>query len=358
MGSSKDAANQLALSLLDQFLSTSVGCLTAFGKSFCVNEDISRLIAPDKIAAFYPPITWDVLGALPPGLTFTPMATAMLITGTFTAPGQWGFRLTLTDARGTFTYRTYIVEVMEIDEGATLPDGTQDDAYSHAISTVHGWAPKTFALRSGDLLPTGLTLDGNSGVISGTPESPGTYTFHVVVTDAEGAICEKEFTLLINPNLFITLPWVFLVTITNAGIGTATGGGEHIKLSATMSGGNPHALPNGAVCRGGFLIWAYDNTTGAPLNCNLRLEVQRIENVPGSLQNGSDGLIWERTSPGGAIVYANMNGTILTGTYNFPFTIPIGLSTWHGGGHLALGETWLGAFYGGTDTWDLYVDII
>lgn len=51
------------------------------------------------------------------------------------------------------------------------------------LVTLYGVPPYAWTLASGSL-PPGLTLGGNTGVISGTPTTPGTYTFTVSIVDS------------------------------------------------------------------------------------------------------------------------------------------------------------------------------
>ena len=53
-------------------------------------------------------------------------------------------------------------------------------------------SPYTWSLPSGSL-PTGLTLDTKTGVVSGIPSKPGIYTFTVRVTDAVGIAASTEY---------------------------------------------------------------------------------------------------------------------------------------------------------------------
>jgi hypothetical protein len=66
------------------------------------------------------------------------------------------------------------------------PVGVVGVAYSHALSVSGGTAPFTYAITAG-ALPTGLTLGASTGIISGTPQAGGTFTFTVQVTDAAAA---------------------------------------------------------------------------------------------------------------------------------------------------------------------------
>ncbi len=67
---------------------------------------------------------------------------------------------------------------------AATPGASVGVAYSASLSSMvsGGTAPYTYAISSG-ALPPGLTLS-SEGVISGTPTSPGSFSFSVTVTDS------------------------------------------------------------------------------------------------------------------------------------------------------------------------------
>lgn len=67
---------------------------------------------------------------------------------------------------------------------ATLPTATIGQAYSATVAAT-GTGPILFALESGTL-PPGLTLDPETGIISGTPTTVGSYTFEISATNAYG----------------------------------------------------------------------------------------------------------------------------------------------------------------------------
>jgi len=68
---------------------------------------------------------------------------------------------------------------------AQLGAATVGSPYSQTLSAVNGFAPYTWSLVTGTL-PAGLTLNASTGVISGTPQTAGTSSFTVRVTDAAG----------------------------------------------------------------------------------------------------------------------------------------------------------------------------
>ena len=64
----------------------------------------------------------------------------------------------------------------------SLPNGTQNIAYSATLTASGGTMPYSWSVTAGTL-PTGLALASGTGVISGTPTGTGTSNFTVQVTD-------------------------------------------------------------------------------------------------------------------------------------------------------------------------------
>jgi hypothetical protein len=79
--------------------------------------------------------------------------------------------------------------------GKDIPSGTVGKEYSVTLK-ADGTGPFTWSLESGSL-PDGLTIDGDTGVISGTPAAKGTYTFTVKATDSTGAVTEIPVTITV-----------------------------------------------------------------------------------------------------------------------------------------------------------------
>ena len=75
-----------------------------------------------------------------------------------------------------------------------LPDGMEGEAYSNRL-TAKGTAPITWSIVSG-VLPEGLSLNEDTGEISGTPAGEGTEVFTVMAVNALGEDI-KEFSITI-----------------------------------------------------------------------------------------------------------------------------------------------------------------
>jgi Putative Ig domain len=75
---------------------------------------------------------------------------------------------------------------------ATMPAGTPVD---YRFTTL-GFPAATYGVSSGQL-PTGLSLDIN-GDLTGTPTTPGTYTFTVSASNAAGAVATAPLTITVQ----------------------------------------------------------------------------------------------------------------------------------------------------------------
>ena len=80
-----------------------------------------------------------------------------------------------------------------------LTNGTVGTAYSQQLEVVGGQPPYTFALAPGSPgLPSGLTVS-SSGLVFGTPDTPGTFDFTVRMTDGGGRSIDQFVTITIGP---------------------------------------------------------------------------------------------------------------------------------------------------------------
>lgn len=91
-----------------------------------------------------------------------------------------------------------------------LPNATLSSPYSTTIVAAGGTAPYTYVL-DGFALPSGLSLNSSTGVISGVPTGPiGTFAFSVQATDSLAASTTKNFNLTLVSNYNIGFRNAFL----------------------------------------------------------------------------------------------------------------------------------------------------
>ena len=162
---------------------------------------------PFTAAGGVPPVTWAITsGSLPPGLSLAP--TTGQITGTPTTQGSFGFTLQATDssllppngtaqvAQQPLTLTVGPPNPLSITT-TTLSSAESATDYSVPIHVTGGIGPFTWVITSG-ILPSGLSLDPTSGVISGVPTAVSTNTFTVQVTDSESPAQQASQTLILS----------------------------------------------------------------------------------------------------------------------------------------------------------------
>ena len=101
----------------------------------------------------------------------------------------------------------------------SLPDGEVGTVYSQTL-TATGDPTITWNVTSGTL-PAGLTLDTNTGTISGTPTTANTYSFTVTATNASGSD-SKEYTIQIAAKSDTTPPTLTAGTVNRSSDKDAT----------------------------------------------------------------------------------------------------------------------------------------
>lgn len=142
-----------------------------------------------------------VLQNAPPGLSIDDTGR---ISGTPTQPGRYNFTVVVTDALGSRTSEPFTVVVasvpVELGMPPSLPQATENEAYAASVVPNNAVGQVTYTLVNGTELPDGLVLDGTSGIISGVPSAPGSYTYDIRAVDADGNVGEARYVLVIQPN--------------------------------------------------------------------------------------------------------------------------------------------------------------
>jgi subtilase family serine protease len=85
----------------------------------------------------------------------------------------------------------------------SLSFGMVGSAYSRTLTAAGGVPPYAWSITSG-ALPGGLTLNGSTGEISGTPAAAGTFNFTVLAADAKASSASASLSLTVYETLTIT----------------------------------------------------------------------------------------------------------------------------------------------------------
>lgn len=162
---------------------------------------------------------WSITsGTLPAGLSMNPDTGA--ISGTPTVSGSFPITVKLIDADGEFTTKEETVEVIAPPVITTTPTArtlninalgsiaNTATVVSADISPFNGWTATG--------LPQGLSINGITGVISGTPTTLGTYPVTVRATDLNGLFDEEVLTItIVNGPVITTQPTSYTFGVGN-----------------------------------------------------------------------------------------------------------------------------------------------
>lgn len=150
---------------------------------------------------------WD-LGAgssLPQGLSLN--SSSGLLSGTPTQPGNYSFVVNVETSTTPplMASKTFTLSVLGLSTAADLGSTLRGHAFSADLEAAGGSAPYGYATAPGSSLPAGLSLNPNTGLISGTVSAAAnTYNFTVQITDAASQTASRDFSLVVvEPNLVI-----------------------------------------------------------------------------------------------------------------------------------------------------------
>lgn len=150
-------------------------------------EGVKGIFYSASLASNPSEATWTITNSLPAGLTLN----AGTISGIPTATGTTRFTVRATYGTATASKDLSIVIADLAITTSTLPSATVGDAYNQTL-TANG-SGLTWGVSSGNL-PAGLSLNENSGVISGTLTKEGQYTFTISAGNSY-ATATKQFTV-------------------------------------------------------------------------------------------------------------------------------------------------------------------
>ena len=207
-----------------------------------------------------------------------------------------------------------------------LPNGTQTVAYDQTIVASGGTGPYTYAITSGSL-PAGLSLNGATGEITGTPTTTGFANFTITATNSTSATGSRAYSISVGTASLTLLPaslpaatqgTAYSQTITAVG-GTApyTFSVSQGPLPAGLTLSSAGVLSGTPTANGsfGFILQATDvNGNTGFRTYSLVIGSNSLTFSPTSLPNGSQGTPYSQTvtaSGGGApYTYSIASGSL------------------------------------------------
>jgi len=151
-----------------------------------------------------PPYVWEIAeGTLPPGLRLEGTG---IIRGRPTSRTEGRFTLRVRDSTKASAENNFSLRVrsgLTITTAPTLPAASVGSAYQQTFSVGGGRGRYSWAVASGSL-PPGLSLNAQSGQLSGTPSRSGSHRFNLRVRDGANTEEVQAFTLEVRDPLLIT----------------------------------------------------------------------------------------------------------------------------------------------------------
>ena len=307
------------------------------------------------------PYTWSVTG-LPAGLTFDPATGS--VSGTPTTAGKSTVTVTVNDARGTTAKDTFIWTIVTKVTLAPIGDQgtTQGRSVTLSPSATGGTTPYRWSATG---LPHGLSIDSGTGAITGTPDTLGSSTVTVTVTDGRKTTDKVSFVwtiysapkLAVPPkqNTYIDTAAVPLQMVVTDGVGPYTWTAAKLRPGMSIDSrtgvisGTPGALGTSHVVvtvtdsRGETASvtfdWSidkaqqvYDSTTTQLIVANPSLYTWSAVNLPPGLSiNSATGLVSGTPTQVGTwdiqVLLTEADGTVRTVPFKWTIFAPLTLTS-------------------------------
>ena len=200
-------------------------------------------------------VTWSMSGTLPPGLSVDPVKGTL--SGTPTTLGTYsGIQFVATDSLGAVAHTsTFSISVITNGQpiGLTVYGLTGKVGYpfaTRAPAVTNNVGDVTF--QSLDVDASGLSLDTQTGIVSGTVSTPSTIPLNVYVTDSSNRLTSRMLTIEILDRLKVVSPEYADLTVNanaNAIVSTPSNaiGAVTWSLEGTLPVGLTFSSSNGLI---------------------------------------------------------------------------------------------------------------
>ena len=184
------------------------------------------------------PYTWSLTSTPVAGLTFDP--TGVALNGTPTTPGSFTIAVQVKDSAGTTASKSLSLIIaaapLTITTSAQLPNGALNSPYSQTFTATGGVPPYSWTATG---LPSGLSLNSATGVLSGTLTGAGTFSVVVTVTDSALSTFKNLFTIVVS---YPPAP-----AITISGVPTTANPAQQYPLQVSLDSSYPVDISGQAI---------------------------------------------------------------------------------------------------------------
>ena len=219
--------------------------------------------------------------SMPAGLSFN--ATTGVISGTPATSGSYPITFTVTDTNNltdTKTLTLVVASAPKVTTPADQPTATAGSPITPVIESYSlglGVLPSTGAWSASGL-PSGLTINPDTGVISGTVTRPGVYDITVTLTDSLGIPASKVITIPVYTAPTITQ--VSALPPQVVGVALPTTGAALTGVTVTTSAGSGDIGTGSWTCVGGVLSGTQLTCTGLPSGVTLNTNTGVLSGTP------------------------------------------------------------------------------
>ncbi|MCX5884570.1 MAG: putative Ig domain-containing protein [Proteobacteria bacterium] len=195
----QSVTQNLSIRITTQLVITTSAVLPNAKKGITINPIL--LVAKGGVS----PYSWALItGLMPAGMNLNQQTGEL--TGLPTNKGDFVFTINVTDTNGATAQKEFfwhVSDTLSIMTGA-IPDGAKDIPYSFTLIATGGLQPYSWRLKNGTL-PTGLSINGSTGTISGNPTTKQTFSFTIEVSDSDSPAqtAEKTYIMEVLDDLYI-----------------------------------------------------------------------------------------------------------------------------------------------------------
>jgi hypothetical protein len=209
-------------------------------------------------------------GSLPPGISLILANQTLSIVGTPTAAGSYTATVQAESpigaivTTGSISIDVYPQAVIYTSSLGAMP---ATGSFSVQLGAQGGMMPYTWSVSSGSL-PTGLTLNQSTGVISGTPTGKGA-AFTIKVTDLAGIFSTKTYTL------------DYALQLTPAALPAGQVGTNYVQGLSVSGGSGSYTCSLGQGAPAWIGIYAPCQLMGPPVAGSFTFNVQVADQLDG-----------------------------------------------------------------------------